>query len=186
MDTTQLTPILYDQGAYLNWWQMALRALIVYLTTLLIVRMGKKRLFGRNTAMDVVLGVILGSMMSRAINGATTLLPTAVAGLSLVFLHFLSGKAAIALDWFGPLVKGRDRQLVKDGKRMEEAMRRSSIGHRDLEEAARSTGKCDVTQIQDAWLERSGNISIIPARKPPQVVEVKVEAGVQTVRVELG
>ena len=42
-----------------------------------------------------------------------------------------------------------------------------------------------VAYCQVARLERSGQISVIPAAREPQVIEVKVEQGVQTVRVKL-
>jgi hypothetical protein len=37
-----------------------------------------------------------------------------------------------------------------------------------------------------ASLERSGDVSVIPAGRGPRIVEVRVEAGVQTIRIELG
>ena len=45
---------------------MALRTVIVYAITLLIVRAGNKRFIGESTAFDVILGIMLGSIMSRA------------------------------------------------------------------------------------------------------------------------
>ena len=36
-----------------------------------------------------------------------------------------------------------------------------------------------------AYLERSGDVSVIPAPAVPRVVDVQVAAGVQTVRIEL-
>lgn len=40
----------------INSLQMALRAVVVYIVTVLIVRLGKKRFMGRATAFDVILG----------------------------------------------------------------------------------------------------------------------------------
>jgi hypothetical protein len=53
----------------LNAAQMALRAVVVYVVTVIIVRLGKKRFMGQGTAFDVILGIILGSIVSRAITG---------------------------------------------------------------------------------------------------------------------
>ena len=49
--------------------EMAVRAVIIYVVGLLIVRFAKNRLLGRSTAFDIILGFILGSLFSRAING---------------------------------------------------------------------------------------------------------------------
>lgn len=186
VDVTPFLPVLYAEGADLNPWQMSLRAVIIYMTTLIIVRLGNKRLFGKNTAMDIVLGVILGSVMSRAINGGVAMLPTLCAGGALVVLHYLSARIAVAAEWFGPLLKGHPRQLVKEGKVQEVAMRRSVIGYRDLEEAARSEGKVrGIGEIEEAWLERSGNISVITPKREPRVIEIAVKDGVQAIRLEV-
>ena len=46
--------------------QMALRAAVIYVVTVAMVRLGKKRFMGRSTAFDVILGIMLGSTMSRS------------------------------------------------------------------------------------------------------------------------
>lgn len=68
---------------------VALRSAAVYLVALMLVCLGEKRLLGKNTAFDVVIGIILGSVLSRAINGSASLLPTIIAGLVLVGMHWL-------------------------------------------------------------------------------------------------
>ena len=49
--------------------QMALRAAVVYVVTVAFVRLAKKRFMGRATAFDVILGILLGSIVSRAVTG---------------------------------------------------------------------------------------------------------------------
>jgi uncharacterized membrane protein YcaP (DUF421 family) len=65
-------------------------------------------------------------------------------------------------------------------------MRKHQIGERDLLEALRTTGQLeDPAGVETARLERSGKISVIPRSQQPRVVDVRVEEGVQTVRIEL-
>src|SRR5215207_9867170 len=59
--------------------QMALRAVIVYVVTVIIVRLGKKRFMGQGTAFDVILGIMLGSIVSRAITGNAPFFPALAA-----------------------------------------------------------------------------------------------------------
>jgi uncharacterized membrane protein YcaP (DUF421 family) len=56
--------------------QVSLRALIMFIAALIIVRLGSKRFLARKTAFDFILAFMLGSMLSRAINGSAELLPT--------------------------------------------------------------------------------------------------------------
>src|SRR5215207_3310251 len=64
--------------------QMALRAVLTFVLTVAIVRLGNKRLFGKGTAFDLVVAIMIGSVMSRAITNASALLATWLAGLVLV------------------------------------------------------------------------------------------------------
>ena len=163
--------------------QVMLRAVLIYVAGLAILRVGEHRFLGKNTAFDVVLGFILGSMLSRAVNGSAALGATLVGCIALVALHWLF--AATSLRWhrFGHLVKGSPRQLVRDGEVDWNTMRRNRISRRDLEEAVRSEGRrADLSQVEEAYFERSGKISVIPRRGEPRVLEVEVADGVQTVR----
>jgi uncharacterized membrane protein YcaP (DUF421 family) len=170
----------------LNVSQMAVRAVVLYAAALFLVRLGDKRFLGKNTAFDVILGIILGSVISRAINGQAALFPTMAAGLVLVGLHWVLAGIAFRSDGFGTLVKGCPRLLVEDGEIRWDEMRRASLTRGDLEGALRSQAHLEaLEQVRRAYLERSGNISVIRARREPRVLEVSVADGVQTVRIQL-
>ena len=170
----------------LNALQMGVRVVMVYAVALFMVRVGEKRFIGENSAFDFILGIVLGSVISRSITGNAPFFPTLAAGFLLVGLHWLL--AAVAFRWsrFGTLVKGTHRVLVKEGKIQWQAMEKSHISENDLMEAVRSEGSLeDLQEVKAARLERSGDISIIKRSGEPKVVEVKVEQGVQVVRVVL-
>src|SRR5918993_3047715 len=119
-DALQVLLGLWLDEKEINVWQMALRAIVVYGVTLLIVRLGKKRFMGRATAFDVILGIMLGSIASRAITGNAPLVPSLAATATLIALH--SVLTAVACRWhgFGEIVKGRPRVIVQDGRKDEQ------------------------------------------------------------------
>ncbi len=127
--------------------QMALRTVVVYAFALAIVRLGSRRFLSKASAFDVIVAIMLGSIMSSAINGSAPFLPTLVSGAVLVGAHWLLAALAYRLDWLGPVVKGRPARLITDGTVDRDAMRRAGVSELD--------------------------------------VEVSVEQGVQTVRVEI-
>jgi uncharacterized membrane protein YcaP (DUF421 family) len=166
--------------------QMALRALVVYVFTLIIVRLGSKRFLGKPTAFDVILGIMLGSVMSRGINGSAGLVPTLAGAAVLVAMHWLFAALSYHTSWFGDLVKGKPVLLIEEGRVRREAMRQTSLTENDLREALRLQGmRADPSGVRLAYLERNGNISVIPRDGEPRVVEISVAAGVQTVRIEM-
>jgi uncharacterized membrane protein YcaP (DUF421 family) len=56
----------------------------------------------------------------------------------------------------------------------------------DLWEDLRGKGVSDLKQVDEARLERNGNLSVITVKSDPKVIEVRVQDGVQTVRIEIG
>lgn len=145
------------------WWQMCVRALIVFVSLLVLIQLGGTRAFGKISAFDIVVGVMLGSTLSRAINGSAPFGPSLAAGAALVLFHWVGGRLAFHSHTAGQLIKGRSVQLVADGQQLGAALKRYNITERDLEEALRMKIKSgDLSKLKDAYLERSGEISVIP------------------------
>ncbi len=147
----------------LNWWQMGLRAVIVFFVGLLYIRVANKRIFGRHSAFDIVLGVMFGSIMSRAITGNSPFFPTLVAGLVLILLHRLLAAAAYRTgSGVSNFLKGHTVTLVRNGELQREVMQAHNITENDIHEAIRSSGKPEeLEKVKSACLERSGSISVV-------------------------
>jgi uncharacterized membrane protein YcaP (DUF421 family) len=165
--------------------QVAARAAAVFVIGLAIVRLGKSRLIGRVTALDVILGFILGSLLSRGITGHASISGTAAASATIVFIHWLLTFFACRSHGFGTFIKGHSFPLVKDGEVDQQAMLRSHISPHDLEEEARLRGLETIGEVHLAYKERNGEVSIIGRKKPPKIVDIGVQAGVQTIRIEI-
>jgi uncharacterized membrane protein YcaP (DUF421 family) len=124
-----------------NMLEMLLRTIVIYFATLTIVRLGSRRMLGAGSAFDVVVGIMLGSIMSRAINSDAPLLPTLGSGAALVALHWLIATLAYHVDWLGPIVKGSRHLLVRDGQVREDALREANLTRRDVVVQIRSAGR---------------------------------------------
>ncbi len=150
----------------INWWQMCIRGLLVFILALILVRLGDRRIFGQNAAFDIVMGIILGSLLSRAITGNAPFVPTCITCIGLVALHRLLAMIAQKYHAFGVLIKGKHLLLIKDGQIQEENMKKQNFTIHDLNEVLRLNGKLTkVEEVQEAYLERSGNVSVIPRKQ---------------------
>jgi uncharacterized membrane protein YcaP (DUF421 family) len=146
----------------LSFVQISLRGVIVFIATLIMVRLGHKRSLSRKTAFDAVLLVILASVLSRAINGSAAFFATLGGGLVLVLLHRLLAFIAYHSHWFGSLIKGLPEVIVEDGDFVFGTMRRNHISTHDVEEDMRlSLRDDDISKVKKARVERSGDISFI-------------------------
>jgi uncharacterized membrane protein YcaP (DUF421 family) len=163
--------------------QVAARAVVVYLAGLAIIRLGKSRGLGRFTPLDVLMGFLLGSLLSRGITGNASMSGTVASSAALVAVHWLLTRLAWQWHWFGNLVKGHADVIVRDGQPLDESMKRHHITQHDLDEFLRDKGIDDVSTVRLAYKERSGGVSAIPKKALPRVLEVAVESGVQTVRI---
>ena len=104
--------LIGDDATTIQWWQMTIRGIVIFFYTLVLVRCGGRRIFGKYASFDIVLSVILGSIMSRALTGNARFFPTLSAATVLVFLHWMIGKWAEQNSAVGFLVKGEKIQLV--------------------------------------------------------------------------
>jgi uncharacterized membrane protein YcaP (DUF421 family) len=144
--------------------QISLRGIIVFVATLVMVRVSSKRSLAEKTAFDAVLLVIIASVLARAINGSAPFFPTLGTGLVLVILHRLLGVAAYYSHGFGILIKGKAVVLVENGKLQRRNMRLNQISEHDLEEDMRLDARTeDLSGVKVARIERSGDISFIKA-----------------------
>jgi uncharacterized membrane protein YcaP (DUF421 family) len=168
MDTfSQLIEALLGLGVEpkeLTFIQISLRGVIVFIATLVMVRLSSRRSLAEKTAFDAVLIVIVASVLARAINGSAPFFPTLGTGIVLVVLHRLLGLAAYYSHGFGILIKGQAAVIVENGKLQPKNMRRNHISEHDLEEDMRLDAATeDLSKIKIARIERSGDISFIKA-----------------------
>jgi len=165
--------------------QVAARAATVFLLGLAIMRVGKNRLIGHITPVDVLIGFILGSVLRRGITGQASLSGTAVGASVIVALHWALTYLAYRWHAVGNLVKGRATQVVRDGQLQPENLAAVHLSQHDLQQQLRMAGIEDVREVEQAYEERSGELSFIRRRRQPQVMEIGVKDGVQTVRIEI-
>ena len=176
---------LSEEAKDLSALQMAARAVIVYVVAIAIVRLGKKRFMSSATPFDIIVGIVIGSIVSRAITGNAPLAPALAGAAAIMAMHWIF--SAIALRWhgFGVLIKGKPRLLIKDGKLDQHGMRVVHMTEHDVHEELREQGIDDLSKVGEARLERDGSLSVIKAGEDVKVIELGVEEGVRTVRLEI-
>jgi uncharacterized membrane protein YcaP (DUF421 family) len=157
---------LGNEPKALTFGQIAIRGLIVFVVALIMVRLGDKRFLSKKTAFDAILGLIIASMLARAVNGSAAFWPTLGGGFILIGFHRLLAFASRRWHAFGILVKGTSDLVVRDGRIIESGMRRNDLSIHDLEEDMRLKGQLDeIAKIKVAYAERDGHISIVPKGK---------------------
>ena len=145
----------------LNIWQMGLRAAVIYIAALIMVRLADDRRFiGKYAAFDVILSIIFGSTLSRAINGSSAFFETIFAGFVLVGMHWLVSTVSFYSTKFEIYIKGQPQILIKNGQLCHKTLETCHITQEDLVSSLRLKCQTDeLQQVERACLERNGDIS---------------------------
>lgn len=153
---------LFGEGKDLSVMQMCLRALVVFVAGLALIRISGRRSFGQRMPFDNVLAILLGAILSRAVTGASPFLPVLAASATLVALHRLCGWIALYSDKFGRLVKGNSEIIYQNGKLNTDKMKEMLVTQKDLEEGIRVSSNQDSLEKTEAiYIERDGQISVV-------------------------
>lgn len=156
---------LIGEGKELTALQMSVRALIIFIITLIYLRISGKRSFGMQSPFDLVVSILLGAVLSRGVVGASPFGATLAAGLTLVLMHRFCAWASLHHEGFGRLIKGESKVIYENGKLIRDNMDRSLISEKDLMQHVRYEGQLEsLDQVERAHVERNGKISIIPKK----------------------
>lgn len=145
-----------------NFLQLIARSIVIYLIGIALVRLGNKRFVGKMTAFDIIIAIIIGSLLSRAITNTDLFFTVLPACLMLILMHRLFAFIASHSDRFGDWIKGNERIVVENGEILWKAMHKSHLSEQDLMQTLRlNTNTGNVEKIKIARLERNGDISFI-------------------------
>jgi uncharacterized membrane protein YcaP (DUF421 family) len=149
-------------GHYLSWAQMGIRAGLVFCIALAFIRLTGMRVFGEKSAFDVVVTIMLGAVLGRAVYGGSPFFPIIGSALVIVFLHRFLSFVSYKSHKVGILIKGNKHHLIENGKINWNNMRKCQITEHDLMEGLREkTHLDDLATIKNAYFERNGQISFV-------------------------
>lgn len=141
---------------------VVLRGFFIFIVGLAIVRIGDRRSLAQKTGFDAIFIVLVGSVLSRAINGTAPFFTTIGGGIALMIIHRAFAFGAFNSSAFGKLIKGSACTLVRNGEVDWKKMKHGLVSEHDLQEDLHLDARTEnLSEIQTARLERSGDISFI-------------------------
>jgi uncharacterized membrane protein YcaP (DUF421 family) len=158
---------IFGGGPDLLWYQECARAALVFVYGLVLVRIAGRRIFGKWSALDIVVSIIIGSNLSRALTGSAQLWGTLAATTLLVGLHWVLARLVAASPGFSRIIEGGSIDLARHGAPKDSARHRYGISEADLNEALRQSGVDDIAAARVVTLEPSGKITVLKHDAPP-------------------
>jgi uncharacterized membrane protein YcaP (DUF421 family) len=153
---------LFGEGEQINALQMSMRSIVIFIVSLILIRISGRRAFGIRMPFDNVVTILLGAILSRAITAASPFFATVAAATVIVLLHRFCGWFSLHNKKFGYLIKGEAKILFENGKTNHRNMNYGLISERDLQEGLRINGHEEsLEDVRKIYLERNGQISVI-------------------------
>lgn len=153
---------IFGQGKDLSILQMSMRGIVIFMVSLLLVRIAGKRSFGMRMPLDNVLTILLGALLSRAIVGASPFFPVIISSLVIVLLYRLFAGLAFFSKLFGRAVKGDVTLIYRKGNFLHENMKHCMVTEKDIMEEVRIKANLDsLEEVQAVYVERNGEMGII-------------------------
>jgi uncharacterized membrane protein YcaP (DUF421 family) len=152
---------IFGTTGHVGWAQECARAVLILAYGLLALRLSGRRTFGRWAAIDIVVAIIVGSSLSRALTGGAPLFGTLAATTLLLALHWLLAQAVARFQWASRLLEGKGVHLATGGEPDRAMLRRHGVSDADLQESVRQSGTRDVSETAAVILEPSGKISVL-------------------------
>ena len=142
--------------------ELAIRAVVVYLAILILLRISGKRQVGQMGAVELVTILLISNAVQNSMNGGDN----SLAG-GLVLAAVLVG-LSMAFSWLGyhsktfaAVFEGTPRLLVHDGKRLEAACHKELLTHQELHVLLRKQGIQQLRDVKSAVLEADGSLSVV-------------------------
>jgi uncharacterized membrane protein YcaP (DUF421 family) len=151
-----------------SWWELPVRAAIIYGALLVMVRLSGRRTVGQFTPFDLLVVMLLSESVSSALNGGEeSVTGGLLAAATLVALNVVIAFATSRSKRLQTLMEGSPVLVGRDGKIFREVLKKHRVPIGDVEQALREAD-CEQGDMKFACLEADGKISILKeASNPP-------------------
>jgi uncharacterized membrane protein YcaP (DUF421 family) len=161
VEAFDLGRMFFGDEPFLFLLEIALRTTIIYAYTFVLIRWVGSRSIAQLSLVEFLLVIALGSAVGDAMFYADVPLVHSILVITVVILldkalTYLVARNATVED----LIEGKTVQIVKDGSIVCAALETQNFGHDELFEQLRLKGVEHLGQVQAAYLETNGAVSV--------------------------
>ncbi|MGH8111416.1 MAG: DUF421 domain-containing protein [Rhodanobacteraceae bacterium] len=143
------------------WWQFTMRAAIVYVVLLVLVRVSGKHTVGELSVFDLLVVIVVGTSLRTSMVGNDKSLPGGLLVVAvLLLMDFIVAWLASHFRRVDRIVQGRPVLLARDGVLFEEVLKRCKIPRSSFDTMLRRHGCSGIDIVEQAILEPSGTITV--------------------------
>jgi uncharacterized membrane protein YcaP (DUF421 family) len=145
------------------WWELVLRALVIYIAFFIGLRLFGKREIGQFTVFDLVLVLLVANALQPAMTGPdTSLTGGLILVATLLLINRLLALIRRRLPELDSLINPEPTVIARDGRWVEKGFDQEDLSLEDAQMALREHGIEKVDEVRLAVLEEDGSISVVP------------------------
>ena len=142
-------------------WNLAVRAILVYLAVLVLLRISGKRQMGQMGATEFVAILLISNAVQNSMNGGdNSLTGGLLLAIVLVGLSALISYLTYRSRFFRTIFEGTPTLLVHKGKVITQHLHRERMSEAELCMLLRKQGQHSFHEIETAILEADGTLSV--------------------------
>ena len=143
------------------WWEFIVRALLVYVFLVVLLRITGRRQVGQLAPFDLVLLLVLSNAVQNSMNGGdNSVLGGVLSAVTLVGVNWVIGYMSFRSKRLARVVEGRPQVLIHNGYVYRDVMDRERLTQSELDAALRQSGCASIEDVHFAVLENNGQISV--------------------------
>lgn len=153
---------------------LVIRAVVVYFSVLILLRMGGKRQIGQMGPTEFVAVLLISNAVQNAMNaGDNSLVGGLILAATLVALSCLISFFTYKYKPVEKFFEGAPTIMIHHGKMLLENMRKEQVSEDELHQLIRKQGLAHVHEITTAILESDGSLTLIKADQEKRNLDKK-------------
>ena len=143
------------------YWQFIVRAIVVYASVIILIRLGGKRQVGQMGTGEFVAILLISNAVQNSMNGGDNSVSGGlVLATTIILLSVLVAYLTFKSRTWENLIQGTPTLLVHHGRVLHKNLDKEMLNVREMKTIFRRQGIHDLSEIAEAILESDGLISV--------------------------
>ena len=167
-----------------EFWRLTWETLVVFLTLMILSRVLGKTQVGQMTFYEYISGITIGSVAANILAAEPEMVWTSYYVLVIFFIMtYAAAKLTMVSRPLRKLIEGSPTMVIEKGQILENNMQGMRYDIDELNGQLREKGILDLAEVEYAFIETSGALSVI--KKPAQQPVTKQDLNISPAKVKL-
>lgn len=166
-----------------DWLDVLVRALLFIIILFIITKVLGKKQLSQLSYFEYVVGITIGSIGAEVVTGLERKIPMGIIGiLTTALIPYIVGLISLKSKKLRDLVEGKGTVFIKDGKIMEDNLKKERYTTDELLELLRKKDVFQVSDVEFAVIEATGDLSVMLKKENQPLTAKDLDLAVASVK----